>query len=123
MKLKFTVQGKPISDNLAYGYARFGRYLKTEGKDYKKRFTHEALVAKNLLSNGWRMDSPMRLTIQLFFKDRVKRDCQNFGKLICDAMNGCVYNDDSQIQEIIIRKYIWPETQPFVDIEVEEIEP
>lgn len=33
-----------------------------------------------------------------------KPDCDNLGKLICDAMNGIVYGDDSQICDLIIRR-------------------
>lgn len=35
-----------------------------------------------------------------------KPDCDNIAKIVCDALNGIVYHDDSQIYELtVIKKY------------------
>ncbi len=32
-------------------------------------------------------------------------DCDNFGKGICDALNGIAWRDDAQVQELLVRKW------------------
>lgn len=49
--------------------------------------------------------SPISVIIELYFSDKRKRDVDNFNKLILDAGSGILWEDDSQIQELIIRKY------------------
>jgi Holliday junction resolvase RusA-like endonuclease len=50
--------------------------------------------------------------------------CDNCAKSICDALNGIVYLDDSQIVELIIRRYVDRE-RPRAEVTVERagIEP
>lgn len=48
-----------------------------------------------------------------------KPDCDNILKLICDAMNGVAYHDDSQIAVVVFqRTYGLPE---FVGVELKEL--
>tara|TARA_S200002703_G_C3783050_1_gene241348 strand:- start:187 stop:567 length:381 start_codon:yes stop_codon:yes gene_type:complete len=42
-------------------------------------------------------DKPVRLHLDVVFGDKRKRDLQNCFGSICDALNGVVYDDDSQI--------------------------
>ena len=42
-------------------------------------------------------DKPVRLHLDVVFGDKRKRDLQNCFGSICDALNGVVYEDDSQI--------------------------
>jgi Holliday junction resolvase RusA-like endonuclease len=38
--------------------------------------------------------------------DKRRRDLQNFSDTICDALNGVLYEDDSQITTLLMRK-VW----------------
>lgn len=40
-----------------------------------------------------------------YIRPTKKPDCDNLAKVICDALNGIAYYDDSQIVEITISKY------------------
>lgn len=52
-----------------------------------------------------------------FARPKKKPDCDNIGKIICDALNGIVYHDDSQVVDLEIRKYYSDE--PKVKIRME----
>lgn len=55
-------------------------------------------------------DKPVKdfisVVIELYFATDRKRDVDNFNKLILDAASGLLYEDDSQIQELIVRKFV-----------------
>lgn len=57
-----------------------------------------------------RCSEPLRgdlhLAIEVTVPNRVRRDLQNFSDTVCDALNGALYADDSQITELHMRK-IW----------------
>lgn len=49
-----------------------------------------------------------------------KPDCDNLAKLYLDAMNGIVYHDDMQIQQLHLRKF-YSQGEGSVSIQIEEI--
>lgn len=46
----------------------------------------------------------VELTVDLYFGDKKVRDIDNYNKLLLDACTGVLWDDDSQIQSITIRK-------------------
>ena len=49
-----------------------------------------------------------------------KLDCDNIGKIICDALNCVAYNDDNQIKDLhIIKK--WSVKEEYVEVEIIEM--
>ncbi len=66
------------------------------------------------------MTSSLEVRIWLYFKDKRKRDIDNYNKGILDAMTSIVYNDASQIEELNIKKIIGCGFNK-VKIEVEEL--
>jgi hypothetical protein len=59
-------------------------------------------LPSDLLAAGWQplFASPVAITVMLFEPNRsAKRDLLNYQKLICDAMTGIVYADDSLIDD------------------------
>lgn len=50
-----------------------------------------------------------------------KPDCDNLAKLYLDAMNGLVYEDDSQIQCLNLRKFYEPNGEGSVHIQIENL--
>ena len=116
-KIQFSVEGQPLSksNNLTFGKGR--AFIPAKYKAYEKRiqeaaktcFTCEPIVG------------PVKMTIQLWFKDKRIRDCQNYPKSICDALNGICYNDDSQIVELYVTKLMRDE--PGLDVTIEALHP
>lgn len=52
-----------------------------------------------------------------YIRPTKKPDCDNIGKIICDALNGIAFHDDSQIVELTINKYYSDTPQVRVCIE------
>ena len=87
-----------------------------EFEDYCSRLAHQYMKDQDLLM----IKNPVRLTLDIVFGDRRRRDLQNCFDTVCDSLNNIVYEDDSQITELSgSKKYekgIWKFT-----ITVEEI--
>lgn len=66
------------------------------------------------------MAGSLEVRIWLYFKDKRKRDIDNYNKGILDAMTNIVYNDDSQIEELNIKKMIGCGFNK-VEIEIKEV--
>ena len=49
-----------------------------------------------------------------------KPDCDNIAKIICDALNGIAYHDDSQIYNLTVRKFYSGMPQVSVKMEWED---
>lgn len=112
---EFTVEGTPVSVNHMYHSRGKIRFLCKEGKQYKEKVANivKALVtiptSKNLL-----------VEITFYFGDNRRRDVSNYEKGILDSMIKIVYDDDSQIQTLILHKQIDKEN-PRVDVQIFEI--
>lgn len=53
-----------------------------------------------------------------YIRPTKKPDCDNIGKIICDALNGVAFYDDSQIVELTVNKYY--SNTPEVRVSIEE---
>ena len=99
----------PTSTQHIYGYMAFGRhklskYMTAKAKKFKEDFL--ASINKQLPMKYKPMSGDLEMKYFLTFPDKRKRDCDNYWKLVLDTMNGVVYEDDSQIQKLIISKKI-----------------
>ena len=109
--------GEPRSTSTIYKYhCKFGfpsGYMSKEGKDLKESYQLEA-------KSQWK-DKPMEgsliVELKLFFKKGGKHDIDNFSKIILDSLNGIVYEDDGQIEQMTVTKFI-DKNNPRAEIEV-----
>ena len=100
--LKITLTGNPMSTQHIYltrGNSK-GRFMKRGAKERKEQYQWEAKSQYK----GRVLECPLTAEIVLYFGDRRRRDWDNFHKLACDALEGVVYEDDSQIQEAHVVK-------------------
>jgi len=65
----------------------------------------------------WYGTDEVCMTIHLYHGDRRKRDIDNYGKLILDSMNWLLFDDDSQIQSMMVCKY-YDKHDPRAEIEI-----
>lgn len=99
----FTVNETPISLNNAYpSRKRGGRFLTPEGERFKNLVGLNAKVAKNKINEE--LEGPYEVTIDFHFKDKRKRDIDNYAKLILDSMTGIIWDDDSEIHALHLYK-------------------
>jgi crossover junction endodeoxyribonuclease RusA len=93
-----TLRTLPLSTNALY---RGRRFLTTEGKTNKEALAWE-------MRAQWRgkpLTGPIALDIALWWPDGRRHDLDNIKGLL-DAFTGILYEDDSQIAELRIRKGI-----------------
>ena len=59
----------------------------------------------------------LEIRLDIFHSDRRKRDVDNFNKLIFDALAEIVYENDSQIIELTVRKH-YDKHSPRVEVTI-----
>jgi len=115
--MKITLSGNPLSTQHIYRSACRGsfptRYMIKEGKDLKEQYQSEA---RNQYK-GKVMSTDCDMEIILFFKDKRRRDVDNYNKLVLDSLEGIVYEDDKQIQKLTVEKKLSVEN-PRIEVEI-----
>ena len=79
-----------------------GRYKSKRGKTFEN-------LACSELKKQFRckpLANSLEVRIRLYFKDKRKRDIDNYNKAILDSMTKIIYEDDSQIEELNVKKFI-----------------
>lgn len=115
--IRLELSTMPPSVNSLWVNKPNGRYKSKRGKifenlacdELKKQFRYKPLT------------SGLKVHISLYFKDKRKRDIDNYNKAILDSMTEIVYEDDSQIEELNVKKLVGCGFNK-VEIEVEELE-
>ena len=90
----------PPSTNHMYGRTRFGGVYKTARYNSTKQ------------DYGWLCKAqtrdfytcPITLEITAFFGDKRRHDADNIVKVTQDSLTGILWEDDSQISDLIVRK-------------------
>lgn len=101
--MKLTIRTPYVSTNALYTNSRTtGKRILTS----KARVSKEAIAweAKAEMKGNRMFTGPIRVELYLYFPTKQRRDLDNVKALI-DAMTGVVWKDDSQIYELVIRKY------------------
>lgn len=75
-------------------------YVTKEGKEFKSRLAAEVPDGQIVDQGG------LYVKIFLTFPDRRRRDIDNYSKAILDSLNGIVWVDDNQIDQLYIEKRI-----------------
>jgi Holliday junction resolvase RusA-like endonuclease len=99
---------------------------KRAGHAYSRFFDHKDNVkAKKALVKLFEQAYPKwipiehrRVGVQMFFQTLYdSKDADNFGKLVLDAFNGKIWNDDRQVKELYVRVNVATRT-PFTQLVV-----
>lgn len=99
---KIVITTPYVSTNRLYTTTRNGARKKTAAG---KASAHAIGWEAKSLYHGEPMKGPLYVELDLFFKDKRKRDLDNVKGLI-DALTGILWEDDSLIVELRIRKFI-----------------
>lgn len=97
---ELTLLTMPVSTNRLYAG---GKILSKKGRENKTAIGWEA----NAQFRRPLYTVPLRVEIDLFWPDARRRDLDNIKGLL-DALTGVVWEDDSQIVELHIRKSVYP---------------
>ncbi len=96
------IRGTPPSTQHIYGRRGSVTYMTKEGKDYKDMCQW---IIKSQYK-GKPKSEPISVIIEFYFKDKLRRDLDNFNKIILDSCTGMLWKDDSQIIELVLRKFV-----------------
>ena len=114
--IKLELSTVPPSVNTLWINKPNGRYKSKKGKIFEE-------TARSELKKQFRrkpLDNGLKVHISLYFKDKRKRDIDNYNKAILDSMTEIVYEDDSQIEELNVKKLVGCGFNK-VEIELEEL--
>jgi crossover junction endodeoxyribonuclease RusA len=112
--MEIIIPSVPISVNLLYRTCRGRPRLSKRGRQYKietRQYVESQFIGMHPL------ESKISLTVDMYFKDKRKRDVDNHLKSLLDSLEGIMFVDDSQIYEIIARKTIGcPENRTVISL-------
>lgn len=98
--ISFTVQGNPLPKQ-SYRATKHGNFI-------PKRIRHWQDIVGWAAKEAMQGKDPMRGTLDVvleFFRGDMRRvDLDNLSKAVLDAMNKIVYEDDRQINKLILTK-------------------
>lgn len=98
--MEIILKGNPYTTNSLYGQKGHRRYMTTKGKELKEDYQWQ--IKSQYRGNPMKGDIDLR--VELFFADNRKRDIDNYNKILLDAFMGLLWEDDSQIQSLLIIK-------------------
>jgi Holliday junction resolvase RusA-like endonuclease len=102
--LRFTIPGPPIP-KARPRLARNGHtYTPGSTRAFEatvRAYAYQALGKANLT---WGMLGDFAVELAFYLPDKRRKDCDNLGKGVADALNGVIWQDDSQITDMSIHK-------------------
>lgn len=108
----FKVEGRVVG-SARPRVTRNGTFIPKKTRDYRARIRGAFIE-----SGGMRRSGPISVSVSVFRElpksrpksvtsepDTFKPDVDNIGKNVLDALNGIAWDDDSQVVELVVRKY------------------
>lgn len=89
------------TDNKRYGSLN-GRLLLT--REYRQRKEVATMLAGVECKNHEAIDGPAEMHVRLYPPDCRRSDITNRLKIICDALTGSAYRDDSQLHKVTVER-------------------
>jgi crossover junction endodeoxyribonuclease RusA len=87
--------------------------ISARGREYKKQTID---LLKNQYEGFTPITGKIKLEIDIYWKDKRKRDIDNAAKSLLDCMKGLLFDDDDQVYELM-RKYIGcPENKTVIEL-------
>lgn len=118
MRIDFVVEGPPVGKQRAIVTKR-GAFTPAKTRAYERLVGNEARFALlEAAKEHWPFDAHYSLTCRIYMQDERRRDIDNVGKAVSDALNGVAYDDDSQVHEVHLYRYLSRE-HPRVEVALE----
>ena len=88
-------------------------YMTGDGKTLKEDYGYQARSQ----FHGEPLRGRLAIEVTIYFKTKRRADWDNFHKLSMDALSGIVWEDDSQIEQALVRK-CYDKERPRIEVEV-----
>lgn len=111
---KIILKTKPIPINQKYGVMNGRMLLQKKYRDTKEAMTWET-------KGQWQnepMEGDVALNVLFYYGDKRKRDIDTYLKILLDSMEGIVYKNDCQINEMHVFKETVDKNDARVEIQV-----
>ena len=95
----YTIYLKPISINQAYSFTNKNMYMNKNAKEFKEKLYE-------IIKDEKKIYGKVKLYVEFGFKDKRKRDIDNYLKLFIDSIKNILIEDDSEIISIVSKKVI-----------------
>ena len=137
MNCCFEIEGK-IKGKGRPRFAKYGSFVKAYTPTETASYENLIKLQFKISCGDWYSESPLKMKITAIHgivksatkKDRIKMldgdlkptkkpDADNIVKIICDALNGVAYKDDTQVVELEMKK-VYGELEKVV-VEIEEL--
>ena len=137
MSCCFEIEGK-IKGKGRPRFTKFGNFVKTYTPTDTASYENLIKVQFRITCGKWYSELPLKMKITAIHgivksatkKDRAKMlsgelyptkkpDADNITKIICDALNGIAYKDDTQVVDLEVKK-IYGEVEKVI-VEIEEL--
>jgi Holliday junction resolvase RusA-like endonuclease len=121
--ISFTISGKPLPQK-RHRFARGRKHCYDPSSADKKQFV--AKIPRNEIP-GELISGPVRIKISCFFGGKKKGymtarpDADNLAKFVLDALSRVIYNDDSQVVELLVKKFRCPPEEARTEVTIEKI--
>lgn len=99
--ITFRVDGIPRPKQ-SFKMGKHGGYTPARIKSWQNAV---AWQAKEMMMWMDMLTGSLAVVLDFYLPDRHRRDSDNLSKAVLDAMNGIVYQDDTQIDDLHIRKF------------------
>lgn len=113
-EILITLKTLPVSVNATYRRSRNSFYKSEEANLTQKAIQWEAKSQYR----GKPLSEEIKVSIVFYWPDKRRHDIDNGLKGLLDALTGILWDDDSQIQEMRVRKYV-DKANPRVELMIE----
>lgn len=110
----------PPSLNAAYRSVTIRGYGRVLLSKVGRRYKEDVMLA--LQGSGSLGDARLAVHYTYYFKDRRKNDLANREKLLSDALEGILFDNDNQIDLMVLERGGIDKDNPRVEIEIREID-
>lgn len=108
----------PPSVNLIWRSVKGRVLLSREGREYRRLVGNIVMIGRHPSMGR----SAVKMTVDAYMPDNRRRDIDNLNKAACDALQAArVFEDDSQIVELHIRKAGIDRNRPRLDVTLEAV--
>jgi Holliday junction resolvase RusA-like endonuclease len=105
----------PVSTNALYRHTSRGHFVTPKARANKEAMGWEARSQYR----GKPLSGPLGLDVALYWPDKRNRDVDNIKGLL-DALKGILWQDDGQLEDLRVRKYV-DRAKPRVELELFEL--
>ena len=124
MNCCFEIEGK-IKGKGRPRFSHYGKFVKAYTPADTASYENLIKLQFRISCGDWFSELPLKMKITAIHgivKSATKKpDADNIVKIICDALNGIAYKDDTQVVELEIKK-VYGELEKVI-VEIEEIYP